>query len=42
MKFELRARTIAEFVGTAFLLAAVVASGITGEQLAGGKTCRRS
>ena len=36
MNFHLRARTIAEFVGTAFLLAAVVGSGIMGEQLAGG------
>jgi glycerol uptake facilitator-like aquaporin len=36
MKTDLRARAIAEFVGTAFLLAAVVGSGIMGEQLAGG------
>lgn len=36
MNFDLRARTISEFVGTAFLLAAVVGSGIMGEQLAGG------
>ena len=36
MNFNLRARTIAEFLGTAFLLAAVVGSGIMGEQLAGG------
>ena len=36
MKFDLHVRTIAEFVGTAFLLAAVVGSGIMGEQLAGG------
>lgn len=36
MIFNLRARTIAEFLGTAFLLAAVVGSGIMGEQLAGG------
>jgi glycerol uptake facilitator-like aquaporin len=36
MNFDLRARTIAEFLGTAFLLAAVVGSGIMGEQLAGG------
>src|SRR5882724_8003478 len=35
MKFSLHARAIAEFVGTAFLLAAVVGSGIMGEQLAG-------
>jgi glycerol uptake facilitator-like aquaporin len=36
MTFNLRVRTIAEFLGTAFLLAAVVGSGIMGEQLAGG------
>jgi glycerol uptake facilitator-like aquaporin len=36
MKFNLRARLTAEFLGTAFLLAAVVGSGIMGEQLAGG------
>jgi glycerol uptake facilitator-like aquaporin len=36
MNFNLRARTLAEFLGTAFLLAAVVGSGIMGEQLAGG------
>lgn len=36
MNFNLRARTLAEFMGTAFLLAAVVGSGIMGEQLAGG------
>jgi glycerol uptake facilitator-like aquaporin len=36
MKFNLRTRTLAEFLGTAFLLAAVVGSGIMGEQLAGG------
>jgi glycerol uptake facilitator-like aquaporin len=36
MKFALQARTLAEFLGTAFLLAAVVGSGIMGEQLAGG------
>ncbi len=36
MKFDLRARALAEFLGTAFLLAAVVGSGIMGEQLAGG------
>jgi glycerol uptake facilitator-like aquaporin len=36
MKFSLHARTIAEFVGTAFLLAAVVGSGTMGEQLASG------
>lgn len=36
MRFSLRARMTAEFVGTAFLLAAVVGSGIMGERLAGG------
>jgi glycerol uptake facilitator-like aquaporin len=36
MKFNLRARLTAEFVGSAFLVAAVVGSGITGERLAGG------
>ena len=36
MRFSLRARVTAEFVGTAFLLAAVVGSGIMGERLAGG------
>src|SRR6204780_2571482 len=36
MKFNLRARLTAEFLGTAFLVAAVVGSGITGERLAGG------
>src|SRR5215467_3048691 len=36
MKFDLRARLISEFFGTAFLLAAVVGSGIMGERLAGG------
>jgi glycerol uptake facilitator-like aquaporin len=36
MKFALRARLASEFVGTAFLLAAVVGSGIMGERLAGG------
>jgi len=36
MKFSLQARMTAEFVGTAFLLAAVVGSGIMGERLAGG------
>ena len=36
MNFNLRARTLAEFLGTAFLLAAVVGSGIMGEQLASG------
>ena len=36
MKFDLRARLTAEFVGSAFLVAAVVGSGIMGERLAGG------
>ncbi len=36
MRFRLHARMTAEFVGTAFLLAAVVGSGIMGERLAGG------
>lgn len=34
--FDLRRRLAAEFIGTAFLLAAVVGSGIMGERLAGG------
>ncbi len=36
MKFNLAARITAEFLGTAFLLAAVVGSAIMGERLAGG------
>lgn len=36
MRFSLIARITAEFVGTAFLLMAVVGSGIMGERLAGG------
>ena len=36
MKFRPLARAVAEFVGTAFLLMAVVGSGIMGEQLSGG------
>ena len=36
MKFNWRARLTAEFVGSAFLVAAVVGSGIMGERLAGG------
>jgi glycerol uptake facilitator-like aquaporin len=36
MKFNLRARLTAEFLGSAFLVAAVIGSGIMGEQLAGG------
>lgn len=36
MRFSLFARTTAEFVGTAFLLMAVVGSGIMGERLSGG------
>jgi glycerol uptake facilitator-like aquaporin len=36
MTFTLRSRAVAEFLGTAFLLAAVVGSGIMGERLAAG------
>ena len=36
MKFSLTARLIAEFIGTAFLVAAVIGSGIMGEKLSGG------
>ncbi|MGB6475785.1 MAG: MIP/aquaporin family protein [Candidatus Sulfotelmatobacter sp.] len=36
MNFPLRSRVAAEFLGTAFLLAAVVGSGIMGERLAAG------
>src|SRR6266700_7574847 len=36
MKFRLAHRLCAEFLGTAFLLTAVVGSGIMGERLAGG------
>lgn len=36
MKHSLSQRTVAEFIGTLFLLAAVVGSGIMGERLAGG------
>jgi glycerol uptake facilitator-like aquaporin len=36
MKFNLRARLTAEFIGSVFLVAAVVGSGIMGERLAGG------
>jgi glycerol uptake facilitator-like aquaporin len=36
MRFSLKARMAAEFVGTAFLLAAVVGSGIMGERLSAG------
>jgi glycerol uptake facilitator-like aquaporin len=36
MKFALRVRVAAEFLGTAFLVAAVVGSGIMGDRLAGG------
>ena len=38
MKHPLRKRVVAEAVGTAFLLAAVVGSGIMGERLAAGNT----
>lgn len=36
MKFTLSTRLTAEFIGTAFLVAAVVGSGVMGEKLAGG------
>jgi glycerol uptake facilitator-like aquaporin len=36
MKFNLHSRTVSEFLGSAFLVAAVVGSGIMGERLAGG------
>ena len=36
MKFDVRARLTAEFLGSAFLVAAVIGSGIMGERLAGG------
>jgi glycerol uptake facilitator-like aquaporin len=36
MKFNLRAKLTAEFLGSAFLVAAVIGSGIMGERLAGG------
>lgn len=36
MKFTLGARLTAEFIGTAFLVAAIVGSGVMGERLAGG------
>ena len=36
MKHRLSARVVAEFLGTAFLVAAVVGSGIMGERLSGG------
>jgi glycerol uptake facilitator-like aquaporin len=36
MKFNLARRSLAEFLGTTFLLAVVVGSGIMGERLAGG------
>ena len=42
MNFNLRARAIAEFLGTAFLLAAVVGSGIMGERLSGRQYCNRT
>ena len=40
MKSNLRARIVAEFLGTAFLVAAVVGSGIMAERLAGGSVLR--
>src|ERR1700723_2552346 len=36
MKSNLRPRIVAEFIGTAFLVAAVVGSGVMGERLAAG------
>jgi glycerol uptake facilitator-like aquaporin len=36
MNFDIRSRAVAEFLGTAFLLAAVVGSGIMGERLVAG------
>ncbi len=36
MKFSLSRRVCAEFLGTAFLLMAVVGSGIMGDRLSGG------
>lgn len=36
MKFNLTERLFAEFIGTAFLVAAVIGSGVMGEKLAGG------
>src|SRR5271155_2926297 len=36
MKFNLRARLTAEFIGTAYLVSAVVGSGVMAEKLAGG------
>jgi glycerol uptake facilitator-like aquaporin len=36
MTFNLRSRLVVEFIGTAFLLMAVVGSGIMAERLAGG------
>src|SRR5215813_12508746 len=36
MKFSLMKRVVSEFLGTALLLAAIVGSGIMGEQLSGG------
>jgi len=38
MKFNLRARVVAEFLGTGFLVAAVVGSGIMAERLSAGNT----
>jgi len=36
MRFPLTTRLVAEFIGTAFLVAAVIGSGVMGERLAGG------
>jgi glycerol uptake facilitator-like aquaporin len=38
MKISLSRRLVSEFLGTAFLVAAVIGSGIMGERLAGGNT----
>ncbi len=41
MKFNLQARIVAEFLGTAFLVAAVVGSGIMAERLSAGNVALR-
>ncbi len=41
MKFNLLVRLTAEFLGSAFLVAAVVGSGIMGERLAGGNVAMK-
>jgi len=40
MKFSLARRVCAEFLGTCFLVTAVVGSGIMGERLSGGNIAR--